>query len=308
MKQYAIAIHGGAGTILPSEMDHEKELAYTGALRDALLAGQAVLVAGGTAVDAVSAAVCSLEDCPLFNAGRGSVFNAAGFQEMDASIMDGATRAAGAIAAVTGIRNPVRLACAVMDHSGHVLLIGEGAMAFARLRDFEIIDDTWFYDEHRYKQWCAIRDTDGFQLDHTANESKYGTVGAVALDMHGHLAAATSTGGMTNKRFGRVGDSPIIGAGNYAWDKTCAVSCTGSGEYFLRGVVAYDVSCLMEYKGLSLAAACDTVIHSRLPDIGGDGGLIAIDRQGNIALTFNTPGMYRGCITPAGEEIVRIFK
>lgn len=308
MKQYAIAIHGGAGTILPSETDDEKELAYTTALRDALLAGQAVLSTGGTAVDAVSVAVCSLEDCPLFNAGRGSVFNAAGFQEMDASIMDGSTRAAGAVAAVTGIRNPVRLARAVMDHSGHVLLIGEGAMAFARLRGFEILDDTWFYDEHRYQQWCAIRDTDGFELDHTAKESKYGTVGAVALDVHGHLAAATSTGGMTNKRFGRVGDSPIIGAGNFAWDKTCAVSCTGSGEYFLRGVIAYDVSCLMEYKGLSLAAACDMVIHSRLSDIGGDGGLIAIDRQGNIALPFNTPGMYRGWITPEGEEIVRIFK
>ena len=307
----AIALHGGAGTILRSDMSSEKEAQYTHALREALRAGYDCLAQRGTALDAVEITVMRLEDCPLFNAGRGSVFTAEGTHEMDASIMEGKHRRAGAVSLVSGVKNPVQLARRVMEHSPHVFLAGSGAMNFARQQRCAMADEKYFYDDYRYQQWQAIKDTEGFQLDHSQeprqeSPKKMGTVGAVACDSFGTLAAATSTGGMTNKRRGRVGDSPVIGSGTYANNLTCAVSCTGSGEYFLRGVVAYDVSCLMEYRHLSLAQACEEVIHRRLPSLGGDGGLVAVDAQGEISLSFNTEGMYRAAKTPE-EETVAIY-
>lgn len=309
MQKISIAIHGGAGTILRSEMSEEKEMAYKEALQEALDAGYIVLEKGGTALDAVEHAVISLENCPLFNAAKGSVFNALGDHEMDASIMEGKTKLAGAVCGVHNIKNPVALARQVMQQTEHVLLMGEGAMDFAASIGFPFIDDNYFYDDYRYNQWLKIKDSEKFQLDHSdIKDKKFGTVGAVALDIHGNIAAATSTGGMTNKKFGRVGDSPIIGAGTYANNLTCAVSCTGSGEYFLRGVVAYDVSCLMEYKGMSLEDACNEVIHHRLQNIGGDGGLIAADANGNITLAFNTEGMYRAAKNNDGFQEISIYK
>ncbi|MBP8192164.1 MAG: isoaspartyl peptidase/L-asparaginase [Chitinophagales bacterium] len=309
MQKISIAIHGGAGTILRSEMSEEKEVAYKEAMQGALDAGYTVLEKGGTALDAVEQAVISLENCPLFNAAKGAVFNALGGHEMDASIMEGKTKLAGAVCGVHNIKNPVALARQVMQQTEHVLLMGEGAMDFAATIGFPFIDDDYFYDDYRYNQWLKIKDSEKFQLDHSdIKDKKFGTVGAVALDIHGNIAAATSTGGMTNKKFGRVGDSPIIGAGTYANNLTCAVSCTGSGEYFLRGVVAYDVSCLMEYKGMSLEDACNEVIHHRLQSIGGDGGLIAADANGNITLAFNTEGMYRAAKNNSGYEEVSIYK
>ncbi len=309
MQKISIAIHGGAGTILRSEMSEEKEVAYKEALQEALDAGYTVLEKGGTALDAVEQAVISLENCPLFNAAKGAVFNALGGHEMDASIMEGKTKLAGAVCGVHNIKNPVALARQVMQQTEHVLLMGEGAMDFAATIGFPFIDDDYFYDDYRYNQWLKIKDSEKFQLDHSdIKDKKFGTVGAVALDIQGNIAAATSTGGMTNKKFGRVGDSPIIGAGTYANNLTCAVSCTGSGEYFLRGVVAYDVSCLMEYKGMSLEDACNEVIHHRLQSIGGDGGLIAADANGNITLAFNTEGMYRAAKNNSGYEEVSIYK
>jgi L-asparaginase / beta-aspartyl-peptidase len=308
MQPIAIAIHGGAGTILRSAMTPEKEARYTQALRDARDAGYAVLAAGGSALDAVETAVTALEECPLFNAGRGSVFTAAGTHEMDASIMEGAGRQAGAVSLITGVRNPVRLARLVMERSGHVMLAGEGARAFAQAMGVEFKDAEWFHDDFRFDQWQQVRGSETFQLDHSDDkERKFGTVGAVALDQHGHLAAATSTGGMTNKRFGRIGDSPIIGAGTWADDRTCAISCTGSGEYFIRGVVAYDVACLIEHKGLSLAEAAEEVVQRRLLAIGGDGGLIALNTQGHIAMPFNTEGMYRAAKNNTGIDRVEIY-
>ena len=308
MQRFSIAIHGGAGTILQSEMSAEKEKGYKDALQDALNAGYKVLENGGTSLDAVEQSMMQLENCPLFNAAKGSVFNALGKHEMDASIMEGKNRMAGAVSGVHNIQHPVSLARQVMEQTEHVFLIGEGAMDFAATIGFPFIDDDYFYDEFRYQQWLKIKDSEKFQLDHTIVDKKFGTVGAVALDIHGNLAAATSTGGMTNKKFGRVGDSPIIGAGTYANNATCAVSCTGSGEYFIRGVVAYDVSCLMEYKGLSLQAACDEVVQHRLKNMDGDGGLIAVDTQGNIVLSFNTEGMYRACRNNNGRHEVSIYK
>ena len=308
MQRFSIAIHGGAGTILQSEMSAEKEKGYKDALQDALNAGYKVLENGGTSLDAVEQSMMQLENCPLFNAAKGAVFNALGKHEMDASIMEGKNRMAGAVSGVHNIQHPVSLARQVLEQTEHVFLIGEGAMDFAATIGFPFIDDDYFYDEFRYQQWLKIKDYEKFQLDHTIVDKKFGTVGAVALDIHGNLAAATSTGGMTNKKFGRVGDSPIIGAGTYANNATCAVSCTGSGEYFIRGVVAYDVSCLMEYKGLSLQAACDEVVQHRLKNMDGDGGLIAVDTQGNIVLSFNTEGMYRACRNNEGRHEVSIYK
>ncbi len=310
MNKFAIAIHGGAGTILRSNMTPEKEKTYKDALWKALTEGEGILEKGGTAIDAVEAAVCSLEDCHLFNAGKGSVFNAKGEHEMDASIMEGNKRNAGAVAAVRGIKNPIRLARKVMEKSEHVFLVGDGAEEFAKLHDTPFVDQEYFFDEFRYKQWQKIKGSDNFQLDHSDKENKeqkFGTVGAVALDLDGNLAAATSTGGMTNKKFGRIGDSSIIGAGTYADNRTCAISCTGSGEYFIRGVVAYDVHCLMELKGYPLQKAADEVIMKRLLEINGDGGLIAVDALGNIALPFNTEGMYRAYISGTGEKAVEIY-
>lgn len=291
---FSIAIHGGAGTLVKGMMTAKKEGAYKAALSEALETGHQLLKTGNSAIEAVTEAVKSLEDSPLFNAGKGSVFTSEGTHEMDASIMDGKTLNAGAVSLVTGIKNPVALARDVMQHSEHVFLAGKGAMQFADKMGYSLENARYFYDELRYRQWQEIKDSDHFQLDHSRKkDSKFGTVGAVACDQMGNVAAATSTGGMTNKRFGRIGDSALIGIGNYANNKTCAVSCTGSGEFFIRGVVAYDVSCLMEYKGLSLQNACDEVVHKRLAGIGGDGGLIAVDYKGNLALPFNTEGMYR---------------
>lgn len=308
MNPISIAIHGGAGTLLKSVITPEKEALYKAALQYALDAGYELLSKGASAVDAVEKAVTELENSPLFNAGKGSVFTAEGTHEMDASIMDGKSLEAGAAALVTGVKNTIQLARLIMDKSGHVFLSGDGAEAFAKTQKCAFENPEYFHDDFRFQQWQEVKGTDQFQLDHSDNkEHKFGTVGAVALDASGNLAAATSTGGMTNKQFGRIGDSPMIGSGNYANNQTCAVSCTGSGEFFIRGVVAYDVSCLMEYKGLSLAEACQEVVQRRLMKIGGDGGLIAIDAQGNIALEFNTEGMYRGKRNAAGVNEVAIY-
>jgi L-asparaginase / beta-aspartyl-peptidase len=309
----ALAIHGGAGTILRSLMTPELEREYRGWLEDALNAGWAILEKGGTAMDAVEAAVVSLEDFPLFNAGRGSVFTHEGKNEMDAAIMDGATLRAGAVAFVRNVKNPVKLARLVMQRTPHVLLAGRGADQFAVETGVEMADDAYFFTEHRYEQLLKARDEGIVQLDHTADEQELlhavdrpmGTVGAVACDSQGRLAAATSTGGMTNKKFGRVGDTALIGQGTYA-DDLCAVSCTGHGEYFMLGVTAYDVSARMKYKGISLEAAAKETID-RLTNIKGEGGLIAVDTHGNITLPFNSEGMYRGFIAD-GELNVRIYQ
>jgi len=309
MNTFSIAIHGGAGTLVKGMMTPEKELDYKQALQKALDCGYAILENGGAAVDAVEQAVKALEDSHLFNAGKGSVFTATETHEMDASIMDGKSLDAGAVTLISGIKNPISLAKDVMEKSEHVFLAGGGAMQFAKANGYELEKPDYFYDELRHQQWLEIKDTDNFQLDHSAQkDSKFGTVGAVACDKNGNIAAATSTGGMTNKRYGRVGDSPMIGAGNYANNKTCAVSCTGSGEFFIRGVVAYDVSCLMEYKGMSLKEAADEVIKKRILEIGGDGGLIAVDAQGTIAMPFNTEGMYRACRSSNGNKENSIYK
>lgn len=308
MQKYAIAIHGGAGTLVKGLMTSEKEMAYKSALTEALNLGYEILKSGGSALDAVEIAVKSLEDCPLFNAGRGAVFTAEGTHEMDASIMDGQNLKAGAVSLITGIKNPVSLARAVMEQTEHVFLAGEGAMQFAKEQGYTPLDPTYFHDDFRYQQWQEIKGSDHFQLDHSdKKDSKFGTVGAVACDQNGNIAAATSTGGMTNKKWGRVGDSPMIGAGNYANNKTCAVSCTGSGEYFIRGVVAYDVSCLIEHKAMSLSDAANEVIHQRVLSLGGDGGLIAVDSEGNVAMPFNTEGMYRAYKLSTGVEEVLIY-
>jgi len=307
--KFSLAIHGGAGTLVKGLMTPEKEEKYKTALEEALEFGYAILEKNGKAIDAVEAAVKKLEDSPLFNAGRGSVFTNKGTHEMDAAIMDGKTLNAGAVSLITGIKNPISLAHDVMKKSDHVFLAGEGAMLFADSLGYSLESPEYFYDELRYQQWQEIKDSDSFQLDHSLKkDSKFGTVGAVACDNEGNIAAATSTGGMTNKRWGRVGDSPMIGAGNYANNQTCAVSCTGSGEFFIRGVVAYDVSCLMEYKEMSLEAATTEVINKRILEIGGDGGLIAVDAKGNIAMSFNTEGMYSAFKTSENEKEVLIYK
>jgi beta-aspartyl-peptidase (threonine type) len=314
MQKISLAIHGGAGTILKEDMTPELEQAYREGLQQALDAGYAVLENGGTAVTAVKAAVMYLEDNDLFNAGKGAVFTKKGVHELDAAIMDGANLAAGAVAGVRNIRNPVELAEDVMLHSGHVFLSGKGANDFAIRQGVKLEPDEYFYSEYRYQQWREIRDSDLYQLDHKSDklvglmkDKKFGTVGAVACDSEGNLAAATSTGGMTNKRYGRIGDSPMIGAGTYANNKTCAISCTGHGEIFIRAVAAYDVSCLMEYKSMNLADACDEVIMKKLLAMKGDGGLIGIDKQGNIALVFNSAGMYRGAKSSDGTNHISIY-
>ncbi len=309
MKKYTLVIHGGAGTLVKGLMTPEKEKEYKNALEKALHLGFSLLEKGASALDVVEQAIRCLEDIPLFNAGRGSVFTNAGTHEMDAAIMDGKSLQAGAVTLITGIRNPISLARDVMEKSDHVFLAGEGAMRFAKNNGHIMENPEYFYDEVRYQQWQGIKDSDKFQLDHSVKqEGKFGTVGAVACDQNGNIAAATSTGGMTNKKWGRVGDSPMIGSGTYANNNTCAVSCTGSGEYFIRGVVAYDVSCLMEYKGLSLQEAAEEVIMNRVLKIGGDGGLIAVDAKGNVAMPFNTEGMYRASKSSNGEDMVAIYK
>lgn len=306
MHKYSIAIHGGAGTITRSMMSPEREMFYIQSLSNALFAGQQVLEKGGSALDAVTASVIALEDNPLFNAGKGAVFTHDGRHEMDASIMRGDNLEAGAVAGVSGLRNPVLAARAVMEKSEHVMLAGSGAEVFAREQGLTCMPEEYFYDEYRFQQLQQAKAENIVQLDHS--DKKFGTVGAVALDQHGNLAAATSTGGMTNKRWGRIGDSPVIGAGTYANNQTCAISCTGHGEYFLRSVVAYDISCLMEYKNLSLEQACHLVVMDKLVKIGGEGGLIAVDRHGNVVLPFNSEGMYRGWQVSGSSPEVRIYK
>lgn len=309
MSTISLAIHGGAGTLIKGLMTTKLETEYKAALDKALEAGYKVLYQNGEAIDAVETAVKLLEDSPLFNAGKGAVFSAEGTHEMDAAIMDGKNLKAGAVSLITGIKNPISLARDVMEKSNHVFLAGKGAMDFAKNNNYVLEDPIYFYDEVRYQQWQGIKDSTSFELDHSVKkDGKFGTVGAVACDTNGNVAAATSTGGMTNKKWGRVGDSPIIGAGNYANNKTCAVSCTGSGEFFIRGVVAYDVSCLMEYKGMSLQDAAAEVINVRIIKIGGDGGLIAVDSKGNIAMPFNTKGMYRGYKSSSGSKEISIYK
>jgi beta-aspartyl-peptidase (threonine type) len=274
-------------------MTPEKEAAYTNALSDALAVGEEILRNGGSSLEAVEKTVMALENNHLFNAGKGAVYTNSGTHEMDASIMCGKTLEAGAVSGISNIKNPVTLSRVIMEKSGHVFLLGSQAEEFAKLHNVAFESPEYFHDDFRYRQWQEVKDEETYQLDHV-KDKKFGTVGAVALDQHGNLAAATSTGGMTNKRWGRVGDSPIIGAGNYANNNTCAISCTGHGEYFIRAVVAYDISCLMEYKGLSLNEACELVVNDKLVKFGGEGGLIAVDKEGNICLPFNSEGMYRG--------------
>ncbi|MBP6232770.1 MAG: isoaspartyl peptidase/L-asparaginase [Chitinophagaceae bacterium] len=305
-----MVIHGGAGTILRSVMTPDLEKAYLLALQEALEVGYGLLENGGSSLEAVKAAVMSLEDCILFNAGKGSVFAKDGSQEMDASIMEGKTLMAGAVSAVRNIRNPVELAYTVMTKSQHVMLNGKGAYDFAILNGIKTEPDDYFFSPFRYDQWKQMQDSDEAALDHNVSltDKKFGTVGAAALDKHGNIAAATSTGGMTNKQFGRVGDSPIIGAGTYANNKTCAISCTGHGEPFIRAVTAYDVSCLMEYKGLSLEEAMNVVVHDKLIKMDGEGGMIGVDANGNTAMVFNSEGMYRGMKNSSGKNIIAIYK
>lgn len=322
--KYVLVIHGGAGTILKSQMTPEKEKAYTESLNAALEKGQAVLEKGGTALDAVEAVVRSLEDNPLFNAGKGAVFTNEGKNELDAAIMDGRTLAAGSIAGVTTIRNPISTARAVMEKSPHVMMAGKGAEKFAAEQGQQIVDPAYFFTEDRWKGLLRAKQIDSLenlkQLDSSAKKSnsllkqpenrdfKYGTVGAVALDKHGNLAAATSTGGMTNKKFGRIGDAPIIGAGTYANNKTVAISGTGWGEFFIRLVMAKSISDMMEFGKIDLKKAADEMVMKQLPALGGDGGLIAVDKDGNIAMPFCTEGMYRGFVKEGGERTVKIYK
>ena len=315
MSKYTIALHGGAGTILKEDMTPELEAAYLAGLEEALAAGYAVLDEGGTAINAVKATVMVLEDNMLFNAGRGSVFTKKGLQEMDAAIMEGATLKAGAVAGVRNVRNPIELAMEVMLHCKHVFLSGKGANDFAIRQGIKLEPDEFFFSQFRYDQWKAIRDSDNYSLDHThqqveelMRDKKFGTVGAVACDGAGDLAAATSTGGMTNKKYGRIGDSPLIGAGTYANNATCAISATGHGEPFIRSVAAYDVSCLMEYKGVSLQQAMHTVVNVKLIKLEGEGGMIGVDAQGNAAMIFNSAGMYRAMRSSDGIHEVAIYK
>jgi beta-aspartyl-peptidase (threonine type) len=311
---YSIAIHGGAGTILRSAMTAEMEKTYRQALSDALQKGFEILETGGSSLDAITTAIVSLEDNILFNAGRGSVFTNRGEHEMDASVMYGADGNAGAVAGVKQIRNPIVLAREVMEKSQHVFLCSEGAMEFALEKGLAMEPDEYFYSPFRFEQWQQVKDSDDYQMDHSVKpatkdeiEKKFGTVGAVACDQYGNLAAGTSTGGMTNKKFGRVGDSPIIGAGTYANNNTCAISCTGHGELFIKAVAAFDVHALMAYKKLSLEEAMREVVLEKLPAIGGEGGMIGVDKFGQAFGIFNSDGMYRGIKSSDGREEIAIY-
>lgn len=302
----ALAIHGGAGTLKPEQIDAEREAGIRAALDAALDAGYAVLESGGASLDAVEAAVRVLEDSPHFNAGKGAVFTAEGINEMDAAIMEGHSLRAGAVAGVRKVRNPIGAARAVMEHSPHVMLTGEGADTFAREQGLPQAEADYFRTEHRWQQLQEARRRDQANLP-AQTDSYFGTVGAVALDRQGNLAAATSTGGMTNKRWGRVGDAPIIGAGTYA-TTGCAVSATGWGEFFIRLAVAHDICARMTYGEQPLDAAAEEVVMRRVPALGGDGGVIAIDPAGNISMPFNTSGMYRGWIASDGSRGTAIFR
>ncbi len=309
--RYVLALHGGAGVIERGSMTPEREAAYRAKLEEALRAGHTVLAAGGSSIDAITATLPILEDSPLFNAGRGAVFTSEGTVELDASIMDGATLEAGAVAGVKHVRNPILLARRVMEDSPHVMMVGDGAEAFAEQEGFEAVPNDYFYTDERREALDRVqeqeRSTSGDLGRPPEAWQMTGTVGAVALDQNGHLAAATSTGGMTNKRYGRVGDSPIIGAGTYADDRTCAVSATGHGEYFIRLAIAHDISARMMYLGASVTDAAAAVIHERLTDLGGTGGVIAMDGEGHVAMPFNTPGMFRGMIDADGGVTIEIY-
>ncbi len=306
----AIAIHAGAGTINKEDMTTSRESEIRATLKQAIQAGREVLSSGDSSLDAITLVITMLEDSPHFNAGRGAVFNAQGRHEMDASIMDGSNLEAGAVAGVQNIRNPILLARKVLTDSVHVMLIGEGAEVFARANGIEFADNDYFFTEHRWQQLqkAKSREKRDALLQSASPDRWLSTVGAVALDANGNLAAATSTGGMTNKRWGRVGDSPIIGAGTYADNRSCAVSATGHGEYFIRATVARDICARVQYLGVDLGAAADAVINGQLREMGGDGGVIAIDTKGNIVMTFNTPGMYRASVDVAGNLDVMIYK
>jgi beta-aspartyl-peptidase (threonine type) len=326
-----IAIHGGAGTIVRASMAPDAEARYHAGLSAVLAAAQRVLGDGGSALDAVTQAVRLLEDCPLFNAGHGAVFTSAGTHELDASIMDGRTLQAGAVSCVKRVRNPIVAARHVLEYSEHVMFTADGAEAFAQAQGLEFVDPSYFHTDARYRQWQLAREQQRAMLDHDGAtlaaqtpaaqakddalphepidpNRKFGTVGAVAVDLYGHVAAATSTGGITNKQVGRVGDAPLIGAGCYADDATCAVSTTGSGEMFMRMVAAYDVAAQMAYRGVSLEEAANDVVMNRLPRIDGRGGLIAVDAHGNVVLPFNTEGMYRGYARVGEAPVTAIYR
>lgn len=304
---FTIAIHGGAGVITRQSITKEEETLFRDGLDDALKTGVSLLEKGGSAMDAVVVTVMALEDNPMFNAGRGSVFNHEAKHEMEASVMWGKTREAGAVCGIRNVRNPVLLARRAMEDSGHLFLHGAGAEEFAREQNLPFEVDSYFFTPKRYDQLMDAKKGSKVRLDHSPDQN-FGTVGAVALDKYGNLAAATSTGGLTNKNYGRIGDSPLIGAGTYAANDTCAVSCTGDGEFFIRGVVAYDISCLLEYKGLSLHDACELVILDKMKKLGGTGGVIAIDKIGNVEMVFNCEGMYRGFQKDTGERFVEIWE
>lgn len=316
-EKYVMVIHGGAGTLLKKNMTAEKEAAYVAVLTQALQTGYDLIKAGKSSVDAVEATIHVMEDSPLFNAGKGSVFTHEGKNEMDAAIMDGKTLLAGAVAGVTTIRNPISAARAVMEQSEHVMMTGKGAELFAQQVGVTIVDPSYFYTKER---WDALQqalkedslkavqaDKKSMKLGTINRDNKFGTVGAVALDHQGNLAAGTSTGGMTDKKYGRIGDSPIIGAGTYANNETAGISCTGWGEFFIRSVVAYDLSAMISYQHLSLADAARAALD-KMKKLGGDGGLIALNKKGEVTMPFNTEGMYRGTVTESGKIQVLIYK
>jgi len=316
--EFAIIIHGGAGTILKKNMSAEKETAYKSKLEEAIKIGHAILKNGGTSQEAVMKTIQVMEESPLFNAGKGAVFTHEETNELDASFMDGKTLNAGAVAGVTNVKSPIELAIKIMTDSDHVMLSGKGASIFAKEKGLEIVDPSYFYTEKRFKSLQRIKDRTKTALDHDDKKAafydadiknaKFGTVGCVALDKAGNIAAGTSTGGMTNKRWGRIGDSPIIGSGTYANNLTCGVSSTGWGEYFIRGQVAYDISAQMEYQNKPLKEATKDVIQNKLTKLGGTGGIVALDKNGNLSFEFNTAGMYRASMNDKNELIVKIYK
>jgi beta-aspartyl-peptidase (threonine type) len=310
--QIALAVHGGAGTIQRNEMTPQREQEYRAGIEQALRVGREILDRGGSSLDAVEAAVRELEDDPHFNAGKGSVFTSAGTSEMDAAIMDGKTVNAGAVASVEHVRNPIVLARTVMEKSKHVMMVGSGAEEFAKRNGIELVDAKYFFTQRRWDELQKAKTAEksageGGKKFIISEADPHGTVGAVARDAQGNLAAATSTGGTTNKLPGRVGDSPVIGAGNYANNATCAVSCTGDGEFFIRALVAHQVSALMELRGMSLAAAAESALADA-QKLGGTGGLIAVDKDGNVTLPFNSSGMYRGYLGKDGKFVIEIYK
>lgn len=316
--EFAIIIHGGAGTILKKNMSDEKENAYKVKLEEAVRTGYTILKEGGTSQEAVIKTIQVMEESPLFNAGKGAVFTHEETNELDASFMDGKTLNAGAVAGVKNVKSPIELAVKIMTDSDHVMLSGVGASIFAKEKGLEIVDPSYFYTERRFQSLQRIKEREKTELDHDDKEAafydadiknaKFGTVGCVALDKNGNIAAGTSTGGMTNKRWGRIGDAPIIGSGTYANNKTCGVSSTGWGEYFIRGQVAYDISAQMEYQQKSLKEATKDVIQNKLTNLGGTGGVVALDRNGNMSFEFNTAGMYRASMNDKGKLILKIYK